>query len=172
MRAHKAFQQQWAIWSESHAHLDGSIRMSMPKEEDMLEARMALQPMYALRRDEKDPTKQKGKPDKGKGKRQDKRWNNDQPTKGQRRGKDGLTSLQQSLRDRLAKELGIPRHLVLAATGGTQVDAGTATKGKGPKGKSKGKEKTKGQARTPQVCANWLEGNCRFGDRCRYLHES
>ena len=178
MRAHKAFQKQWALWSETHKHLDRSIKQSMPKEEDMPEARMALRPMYAFHRDSGERTRTKGKQDKGKGIREQKWWGLGQQSKGQKKGKGkGLTPVEQSLRDRLANQLGVPRHQVLQTRGGPPAGNPGATRTKGArrdKGKSKGKTKDKDRGKqkgAPQVCAQYMAGNCTFGDRCRYLHK-
>lgn len=40
----------------------------------------------------------------------------------------------------------------------------------GSGGKSKGKGK-KGKGKAGQVCRQWQAGNCRFGERCHFLHE-
>ena len=47
MRGHLTLQKQWMKWSDTHDHLDECIESGLPDEEDIVEARMAMMPMYS-----------------------------------------------------------------------------------------------------------------------------
>jgi hypothetical protein len=170
IHSHMRFQRQWATWSETHTYLDSSIKQSLPDDEDMVDARMTLQPMYATHKqapvrgkggeDQQWRTATRGKDKKGKGKAK---------LKGKAKGK-AITPAMISMADRLANATNTSRTAIL----------GQYVKGKSKKGKGKGKGKAKkgkdkgGKPRgkgTRTQCIDWLAGNCERGEACTFAHE-
>ena len=166
IQGHLRFQRQWATYSETHDTLDGCVRKSLPDDEDLVDARMALQPMYAT-------VKQKG-PGKGKGGEgtattrattKGTRTKGAAAKKGKGKGKTEQATLQ-SMADRLAQATGSTRAAVLGRYPATQKGKTKA------KGKTKGKTKNKNKGKGNNACIDWLNGNCTRGDACRYDHPS
>ena len=171
LTSHVTFQKQWAVWSESHKTLDACIRASLPKDDDLLEAKMTIQPMYATMRERRqngtDKGGKKGKAQnkgasKGKRAKGQQRWGQQQKGKG--KGQK-WTSREMSMADRLATATGQTRAQVLGTIKGKS--KGKSKGAKGPKG-AKGQQQSTGQ---PRQCIDWLNGTCTRGENCRYSHE-
>ena len=168
MVGHVKFQRQWALWSEEHPYLDECIRKSLPEEEDIVDARMSLQPKYTTA-----PKGGKGANHDATGTERPTRRGKNQAAKGSWKGGaatgKGKTSLINSLVDQLANATGTTRNQILGKQGGKPPKG--KNKGKDRKGKGKGKDR-KGKGKTNSTpCITWLNtGSCPRGDRCRFAH--